>query len=368
MRQTLAADIWKESQLISAALSSLPLGNQPLDQLESYISKVGDYAYYLMRCGAYGRTDEQEWQTLCDLCKNLSGVLDEVTVLKEQVDTGMAAFRSVASAASTNDGVTASLTSVNEEFPEYASLIYDGPYSDHILQRTPKMLENKSVISEDEALRAAADVLQVEEERLSFACESAGQIPCYSYQCDDVFISITKNGGFVLSISRQPQSGTSALTTEQALNQASASLTALGYTDLQHSYFTIYENIITINYHAVQDDVLLYPDLIKVGISLANGEVVHLDASGYLMNHEVRNFHEPTVSKEEAVALPSKQLQVLETHRVVIPTTGYLEVPCWELVCQAENNAHTLLYINCESGEIENLLLLIENENGTLTR
>ena len=42
LRQTMAADIWKESQLASAALSSLPLGDRRLDQVESYLSQMGD--------------------------------------------------------------------------------------------------------------------------------------------------------------------------------------------------------------------------------------------------------------------------------------------------------------------------------------
>ena len=45
LRQTMAADIWMESQLASAALSALPLGDQRLEQTETYIAQVGDYAY-----------------------------------------------------------------------------------------------------------------------------------------------------------------------------------------------------------------------------------------------------------------------------------------------------------------------------------
>jgi hypothetical protein len=51
-----------------------------------------------------------------------------------------------------------------------------------------------------------------------------------------------------------------------------------------------------------------------------------------------------------------------------IPTTGYHEVLCWEFPCVSTDGRHVLQYINCATGQTENLLLLIENQNGTMTR
>ena len=99
MRQALAADVWKESQLASAALSALPLGDRRLEQIETYISQVGDYAYYLMRGSAYDRATPAEWDALCSLCGNATSMLENLDVLKEQVDTGGADFRTVTAGA-----------------------------------------------------------------------------------------------------------------------------------------------------------------------------------------------------------------------------------------------------------------------------
>ena len=59
---------------------------------------------------------------------------------------------------------------------------------------------------------------------------------------------------------------------------------------------------------------------------------------------------------------------MVREHLAYIPTTGYNEVFCWEFVCKTEDGGHALVYINCETGLAENLLLLVETENGTLTR
>ena len=147
MRQTMAADIWMESQLASAALSALPLGDQRLEQAETYIAQVGDYAYYLLRNGVYGRADSAEWDQLCGLHDNASVMLQRIDQLKEQFDTGTIVIPINQTQNQPNNTLSTSLSQINDQFPKYASLIYDGPYSDHVSQRTPKALESLPAFS-----------------------------------------------------------------------------------------------------------------------------------------------------------------------------------------------------------------------------
>ena len=53
------------------------------------------------------------------------------------------------------EGILESMENVEKAFDEYPSLIYDGPFSEHIENRTPVMLENASEISEQDALNRA---------------------------------------------------------------------------------------------------------------------------------------------------------------------------------------------------------------------
>ena len=48
---------------------------------------------------------------------------------------------------------------------------------------------------------------------------------------------------------------------------------------MRASYYETADGICTVNYAASQDGILLYPDLIKIGIALDNGAVVFYDAS-----------------------------------------------------------------------------------------
>lgn len=368
MRQTLAADVWKESQLAAAALSALPLGDRRLEQVETYISQTGDYAYYLMRNAAYDRADNSEWDAFCSLCDNADTFLQQVDLLKEQVDIGTLAFRPVSSDSGDTDNMSRQFSVVNDEFPEYASLIYDGPYSDHVSQRKPKALEGQPALSKQEALEKAAALMRVSPAQVSSDYASEGQIPCYGFSCGTVSCAISKQGGLALSLTDTRDLGAVRLSPKQAVKKGLDFLSSAGFTNMTASYHTVYEGICTINFISMENDVVAYPDLIKVGVALDDGSIVRLDTTGYAMNHHKREPAAPAFSLEQAHTTVPDSLSVLRENLCYIPTTGYQEVLCWEFICKTAENNHALLYVNCENGQTENLLLLIEEENGTLTR
>ena len=57
-----------------------------------------------------------------------------------------------------------------------------------------------------------------------------------------------------------------------------------------------------------------------------------------------------------------------ETNRILalIPARGTEEVFCRELVCRTEEGEHYLLYFNAVTGAQEKILILLEDETGTL--
>lgn len=364
LRQTIAADIWKESHLAAAALSSLPLNDRRLEQVETYISQVGDYAYYLMRSSAYERANEAEWGILFDLCGNAGELLREIDLMKQQLDTGSLTL----SVGSANKELQAHLNKVNDEFPEYASLIYDGPYSDHITQRKPAALEGQKMITREQALEIAAKAMDKQVSELSFDYESEGTIPCYGFFAGTAAAALSKQGGFLLSFTDTRPIGEAKLSSEQAIVKAHDFLRTIGLPEMQPSYHTTYEAVMTVNFHSYENGVLAYPDLIKVGVALDDGSVVRFDASGFAMNYHVRPAARPAVDPDSARKTVADDLMIQRETLCYIPTTGCSEVLCWELACTSAEGGHVLQYVNCKTGQIENLLLLIETGSGTLTR
>ena len=137
---------------------------------------------------------------------------------------------------------------------------------------------------------------------------------------------------------------------------------------MQKTYSLKEYGIITINYAYEENDVIIYPDLIKVKVALDNGEILGIEMTGYLNNHEKRNIDKSNIiSAEEAMKLSNENLKIKETRLAIIPTEFETEVFCWELKGTVENRDF-LLYVNAKTGKVEDILVIIKTEGGTLTQ
>ena len=122
----------------------------------------------------------------------------------------------------------------------------------------------------------------------------------------------------------------------------------------------------TINYAYVQDNAVIYPDLIKLKIALDNGEVLGMETTGYLNSHFERDLPNIKVSKEEAKENLNKNLKIMSEGLAVIPTEFKTEIFCWEFKGNVEGKDF-LVYINVETGKEEDVLVIRDTPNGTLT-
>ena len=132
-------------------------------------------------------------------------------------------------------------------------------------------------------------------------------------------------------------------------------------------YYSLNNGILTINYAYSADGVVYYPDLVKVGIAMDNGEMVSFDATGYLMNHTVRTLPNAALSAEEAQAKLSPLLQAEgETRLALVPGEGLDETLCYEFACTGEEGERVLVYIDVQTGYEEQILILLQDDTGTL--
>jgi spore germination protein len=116
----------------------------------------------------------------------------------------------------------------------------------------------------------------------------------------------------------------------------------------------------------MQDEVIVYPDLIKIKIALDTGEVIGLESKGYLSSHTVRDIPAPKVSLEEARGAISHRVEILSSGLAIIPTDYKTEIFTYEFKGKL-NNRDFLVYINAEDGREENILMIINTPNGILT-
>lgn len=374
--------IWKEANLAQIYLAQLPINNEGLSNTARFLNQVSDYSYSLSRKNIYNEPLTQEdlnnLEELHTYCVDLQNTLNQLSTemtdgtisWKELTKKGNNAFAQQVSNMSKD-----SFSNIDSNFGEYAGLIYDGAYSEHIQKAEKKGLTGDD-ISEEQAKQIATEFIGNDriQELSSNGLSENGDIPSYDFSIkvkngnknNPLNISISKKGGHVVFMNYNRNVDAEVISQDDANKIGKDYLTSKGFPNMKETYYLKQDGIVTINYAYSQNDVTIYPDLIKLKIALDNGEVLGIETSGYLNSHTERNIATPKISLEKAKSNLNKKLEIFSEGLAIIPTEWKTETFCYEFKGKVDDTEF-LVYINAENGREENILVIINTPNGTLT-
>lgn len=371
MVSNMSAKLLKEASGAKGALSLLPVSDMNLENIYKFLSQVGEFSLSLSNKLNHNQeiTEEEHAlvRQLADQAKNLAEQLSVIRrtfraedLVEEQLRQG-----------NSQDGemqvsALGGFSDAEESIVDFPTLIYDGPFSDHILQREPLLLQNEKEISREEAKEIAAKFCQVRPDLLADEKDEGGVMPSYRFKTDVIDISITKLGGHVTYLLDSSYCDEITMTLEEAVERAKQAMLDRGLDSFQETYYMEEDGICVVNFAYTENDVTYYTDLIKIGICMDNGDVVFYDARGYIMNHSARTLPEKKYTIEQAQDALSPYLEVLSEGEAVIPTGGQNEMYCYEFHCQGEDE-EVLVYINVETCTETDILLLLYSDDGVFT-
>ena len=378
--EVLCTDIYGKAVAAQMALGELPESHAILAQTSAFLARVGDYARALSKAETVnGRYHEETYATLQGLAQASASLSASLLDLQSDLSGGSVSIRELlyaeqALADHTGNGAAAEggtvFQSVEADFPEVPTLIYDGPFSEHLGGKEPLALAGLAQVGRDEARAVAADFLGLRPQVLTPTGEGNGVLPVWGFSAPvdggELYVEVTKQGGKVLSLFTSRTPSEAELSIQDALAIAQTFLAQRGYGAMEKSYYIEQGNVLTVNFASTQNNVLCYPDLIKVSVALDTAAVTGFECHGWIMNHTERTLGTPAVSAETARAALSPHLRVLSHQLALIPTGGQYEVLCHEFKCLTEQDTHVLVYINAATGNEEKILLLQEDANGTL--
>lgn len=374
-------EVFGKAMTAQMSLGVLPFSAEELEQTSGFISRVGDYAFSLARSAASGGSFSAEQTENLKSLSETAGVLAEnLKEMQLELQAGRLRFseleRAERTLAETSASVVPDLGSsmrlIEQEFPEVPSLIYDGPFSEHLTGAAPKALEGLDEVDLETARAAAAGFLSLPKSRVYPTGECGGELPCYGFAADtegggSVYASVTKQGGRVLSVMSSRPVGSSTVSVEEAVETAGQFLTEAGYGQMAETYHMEQNGILTVNYAYRQGDVLCYSDLVKVSVAMDTGRVCGFEAKGYLSAHCQREPAAPAVDEETARAAVPASLQILASQLALVPSDGKYETLCYEFKCSAEDGRHYIVYADAATGAQHKILILLEDESGALT-
>lgn len=368
---TLAAELSAESTVAKNSLSQLPSSETELTKVNKFLSQVGDFTVYLSKQIISGTPiSDQERENLHSLAVvagNLSASVGQVRTQYNKEGAWEVEFTK-AIGESVDGSFSGQLIELEELLSDYPTLLYDGPFSDHMLSGTAKLLEGKSLVTVEEAKSVAQSILSEKNVKLELEGESEGAVPTYDFSADELSVSVTKIGGYVTFMRKHRTVEEICLSYEEAVNIAEEFIKNTSGLNFTSTYYFADEGVCVVNLAYKEGAAVCYSDLIKVGVALDIGEIVMVEAAGYIANHHIRNINTPNFSAKQASEVLSPALTVEQVKRAIIPTDGNNEKHCYEFLCKGIDKEELLVYINAQNLQEEKILLLLKTDGGTLTK
>lgn len=372
-------NLWREANLAQSYLARLPIESQELENTEKFLNQVSDYSYSLSRKNIYNENlTEEDLKNLKDLHSYSVELENTLNQLSDDLNTGRFSWGeltkkgTVAFAQQVDNISKESFSNLEENFHQYSGLIYDGAFSEHLTNQEKKGLTGDD-IEEEEAKQIAEEFVGKAniKETSNMGFSENATIPVYDFSITNqedktINISISKKGGHIVSMNTNRDVNTEIISQEEADQKGKEFLEEKGFKNMKETYYLKQEGIVTINYAATQQEIVMYPDLIKVKVALDNGEILGIETTGYLNNHEQRNVSNIKITKEQAKKSLNKDLQIESEGLAVIPTEWKSEILCYEFKGKVEDREF-LVYINCENGREEDILIITNTPDGTLT-
>lgn len=377
-------EIFRYSGIANDKLHSLPVDQPTISDTSKFLSQTGDFCYNLGKLSSEGKQLTDEDYNSIERLKKQSVVLEaQLKATSDNINQGKVRWGEIrkkitgAFAKGSDNSISEQFQGMQKQIIQYPALIYDGPFSDNVLQIKPKINSQKQ-ISQAEAQKVAEKIIgkeKIESINVS-SLKGKADIDVYRFTAalkgrvrkeDRIICEISKRGGKISYLIDDRAVNNSSMNTKEAVDIGSKYLKNLGYDNMIPTYSLRYNNIAVISYVYSQDNILMYPDQIKLKIALDNGGIVGIEADKYLISHsEKRKITNPKVSYEEARKRVGKRLNITSERLVVIPTETNNEILCYEFSGNYKGD-NFKVYINTQTGYEERIIQIINTPNGELT-
>jgi len=349
------------AQHVESGISRLPMSVQTAADAMKFAGQMGDYVMTLARQVSGGSmlssADEAQIEGLLAACQGLNAHLSDIN---GSIYEDPASLQDASSMDPWPDAQRLEGSGV-----DYPSLIYDGPFSDGRTDGTPKGLTGER-ITREQARQQAARYAGTTADRVTDAADSGGRFEAFGFlaQTDEgaVSVQVTGQGGHLLWMMPEKAEFETRLSQQECVAAAKDYLENMGFGEMERCFVQEYDGMVVANFAAVEDGVLLYPDQVKLQMSMETGQIVGAECSRYWMNHHPREKMQPRISPEQAKLTLSERLAVEERRLCVIPTDSG-EKLCWEFRGTFLDETY-YAYVDADTGEAIEILRIARTQSG----
>lgn len=351
------------------SIASLPLSQSDIQDTVKMVNQISGYTTTLADNLAKGGTlSEDEISTLTRVHESVVDLQNQLNEFARKMERGYSILDASLDIDTDSNGFSRAISSLKNNDIEYPTMIYDGPFSDSVVNSNIKGLKGDKISKEEAATKL--EELYKNAVKIDYQGETNGKFSTYNYRVtnsneEELYIQMTQIEGHILTISGAGENGAQTIDYEAAKNIALEFAKENGIEDGEVVWNDTIKEDVYLNIAPKENGIILYPDLVKVKVNLVSGTVVGYDATSYFTNHTARTLSKGSLSLADAkTKVPSKF--TIENARYVLSPLDYnREVVCVEVEATGEGSTY-YFYYNVNDGSLENVLKVIETDDGNL--
>ena len=375
---TEGSDVYQRKMLLEASknaseseisIAQLPLSQGDIQEMVRLVNQISGYTSTLAEKLAQGGSlSTDEISTLKNVHDSVLKLKAQLNEFEKRLQEGYSILDSSMSDDVGTNEFTRSLSNLKNNDIEYPTMIYDGPFSDSVVNSKVKGLNGSAVTKEQAHENIGKYFKNVA--TITFENETNGKFETYNFRVknsDDetLFVQVSKIGGYILTVSGAGRDGSADIDKESAMDIAIKFALENGVEDAQVVWSDTIKNDIYLNIAPKKDGIILYPDLVKVKVNMTSGTVVGYDATTYFTNHTSRQLSKGILSLSDAKGKVPSTYELVDAKLVLAPLDYNREVVCVEVEADYQNDTY-YFYFNAEDGTLENVLKVIKTDNGNL--
>ena len=339
---------------VNQCLSNLPIAeSENLEACQKFVNQTQDFATYLLKKISNGEqlsaADRAALANLDNVATNLYEFLEKYA----ESDSGM--FITNGNGLNNNGALSDSLNSVKENTFQYEKLIYDGPFSDSVQEKT---LKSDKALSHEDVGEKVSEIFG----KCRFVQAINNKGLWYCYQTDKGRVTTTSDGYVAEYECYEQADNGKTLSAENCIAKAEQFCKTLGY-DVKGVWVSKTQDQTTyVNCATVVDDVIVYPDLIKVAVDSYSGEIVGCEAKAYLFNHQDWNVTMGQITEQEAQKHLGNGLKVTNVAKALVEKDNR-QFFCYEFECEMDGRQY-FVYVDSKTGNEVEIFKVIENTEG----
>ncbi|MBO7218597.1 MAG: germination protein YpeB [Clostridia bacterium] len=365
-QRELLNDIYVVTSTASVNISNLPLSQRKSEKAMQLLNRLGGFTYSLLE-GTYNNKEisSDDYRQLEEMYVNTKNLLYDINQYVKTTKNKYDILKYIDFGSEENSSVEGGIYTSESSASKLPSLIYDGPFSDSVINKEIKGLE--STMYEREVVDYMLETYYPEGV-ITYQGDSDGRFATFNYKVtsdNELYVSVTKQGGMLITVTGYAKQGEANYSVNEGVSIAQDFAARVGFKNMYSVWTMNMDSVLYVNLAPIIDHVIYYPDLVKVKVDLNSGAVIGLDATNYAYNHTTRETYKTITSILDGDKYLNERLKVLERNYVVIPNKYVGESMAYEYICEWQDYTY-YVYLDINDFTELNIMRVIDTASGSL--